>query len=76
MSVKDNIPADAITIYYQCGSRKGTYSFWKRQIRNEDGDMDTIWYWTALGDGGKEYDVDVAKMKAMRKIRGERNGKV
>jgi len=70
--VRDNIPADAITILYQSGRKTGEYSFWKRTARNADGDIETKWYWSALGNSGIEEDVDDAKQAAIRFIRDHR----
>jgi hypothetical protein len=61
----DNIPADAITIFYKAGRRGAEYSFWKRYTRH----CDEIWYWSALGNCGVADDAEEAKDAAKRWIR-------
>jgi hypothetical protein len=68
MAAQENIPSDAITVYYKAGRAEGTYSFWRRMVQI-DGEWTPQWYWSALGNGGRADEVDEAKEAAKEWIK-------
>lgn len=69
MTVKDNIPSDALTVYYEAGRHSGEYSYWRRQEKVGD-DWEFKWYWSALGNCGVESTVEDAQQAAKNWIKG------